>query len=166
MCVCGKLTNGASQIHYTPNECLMEGTFNVSLFHPLVQGIFVRGMRHRLCVPSARLPALLLAGEMVTRIYGTLKIIAFNAKDVVKQHHEISTQLQEWNIDMSLFSNTQLKNQERFSIQNYCFYRADLFRATEDVTAFRIRKDLPHSHAERPASLLFSRTYSGRHNIC
>jgi exonuclease III len=62
---------------------------------------------------------------MATKIHRPLKIIAFNANGIWRQHYELSKQLQDLNIDVALFSETHLKPHERFYIPNYHLYRTD-----------------------------------------
>jgi hypothetical protein len=60
---------------------------------------------------------------MLNRVHRPLKVIAFHANGILRQHYELGKQLQDLHIDVALFSETHLKPHERFSIQNYHFYR-------------------------------------------
>jgi hypothetical protein len=44
--------------------------------------------------------------QIANRIHKPLKIIAFNANGIQRQRYELSKQLQDWNIDVALFSET------------------------------------------------------------
>jgi hypothetical protein len=51
---------------------------------------------------------------MDSRIYRFLKVIAFNANGIGRQHHELCKQLQDLHIDLALFSETHIKPHGRF----------------------------------------------------
>jgi hypothetical protein len=67
--------------------------------------------------------------KLATRIHRTLKVIAFNANGIWRQHYELSKQLQDLHVDVALFSVTQLKPHERFFIPNYHFIEPTATRA-------------------------------------
>jgi hypothetical protein len=46
---------------------------------------------------------------MENRVYGPLKVIAFNTNGISKQRSELSKQLQDLHIDVALFSEKHLK---------------------------------------------------------
>jgi hypothetical protein len=47
---------------------------------------------------------LLEQNKMASRVHRPLKIIAFNANGIARQRHELSKQLQDFRIDVALFS--------------------------------------------------------------
>jgi hypothetical protein len=51
---------------------------------------------------------------MAARTHRPLRVIAFNADDILRQRGEISKQLQDLHTDADLLSETHLKPQERF----------------------------------------------------
>jgi hypothetical protein len=55
---------------------------------------------------------------MAARIHRPLKIIAFNANDILRRRYELSEQLQGL-VDVALLSETHPKPHERFFIPNY-----------------------------------------------
>jgi hypothetical protein len=63
---------------------------------------------------------------MANRVYRPLIVIAFNANGILRQRYELSKQLQDLCMDVTLFSETCLKPDERFSVQNCHYYRIDL----------------------------------------
>jgi hypothetical protein len=54
-----------------------------------------------------------------------LKVIALNEHCILRQHYELSKQLQDLHVDVAVFSEMQLKPRERFFIPNYNFYQTD-----------------------------------------
>jgi hypothetical protein len=50
---------------------------------------------------------------MANRVHRPLKVIAFNANGISRQHYELGKQLQDLRIDVALFSETHLKPHER-----------------------------------------------------
>jgi hypothetical protein len=50
-----------------------------------------------------------------------LKVLEFNANGIGRQRYELSKQLQDLNVEVVLFSETQLKYHERFIIPNFHF---------------------------------------------
>jgi hypothetical protein len=76
---------------------------------------------------------------MAPRFHTPLKVIVFNANGICRRHLELSKQLQDLRTDVSRLSETHLKPHERFSIQNYHFYRSDRFLG---------RKGVPHNHVD------------------
>jgi exonuclease III len=87
---------------------------------------------------------------MATRVHRPLKVIAFNANGIGRQRYELSKQLQDLNIDVTLFSETHLKLHERFYIPNYNFYQIDRHPGMKGGTAVAVRKGIPHSHVDLP----------------
>jgi hypothetical protein len=85
---------------------------------------------------------------MVTSVHRLLKVIAFNANGGWRQHCELRKQLQDLHIhvDVAVFSETHLKPHEGCIIPNYYFYRNDHFQRRKGVTAFAVRKGVPHNH--------------------
>jgi hypothetical protein len=55
---------------------------------------------------------------MANRVHRPLKFMAFNANGILKQLYELSKQLQDLHIYVALSSETHLKPNEMFSIQN------------------------------------------------
>jgi exonuclease III len=87
---------------------------------------------------------------MINRVHRPLKVIAFNVNDILRQRYELGKQLQDLHIDVALFSETHLKPQERFSIQNNYFYRNDRQPGRKGGSAVAVRKGIPHSHVDLP----------------
>jgi hypothetical protein len=63
----------------------------------------------------------------MTTVHRPLKIVALNANGIGRQAYEVRKQLQDLEIDMVLFSETQLKPHMRYYIPNY-----DIYRTTRD----------------------------------
>jgi hypothetical protein len=80
---------------------------------------------------------------MGSRFHRPLKVIAFNPNDILRQRYELGKQLQDLHIDVALFSETHLKHHERFSIQNYHFYRNDRQPGRKGGTAVAVKKGIP-----------------------
>jgi hypothetical protein len=76
---------------------------------------------------------------MAARFQMPLKVIAFNANGIWRRRYELSKQLQDIHIDVTLLSETHLKPHEGFFIPNYQFYLTDRFPG---------RKDTPHKHVD------------------
>jgi hypothetical protein len=76
---------------------------------------------------------------MAARFHMPLKVISFKANGIWGRHYELSKQLQDLHIDVSLLSETHLKPHETFFIPNYHFYRTDRFPG---------RKCIPHEHVD------------------
>jgi hypothetical protein len=70
---------------------------------------------------------------MAARIHTPLKVTAFNASGIWRQRFELSKQLQDLHIDMSLLTETYLKPHERFLIPNYHLYRTDRFPGRKGI---------------------------------
>jgi exonuclease III len=87
---------------------------------------------------------------MANRVHRPLKVIAFNANGILRQRYELSKQLQDLNIDVALFSETNLKTHERFNIQNYHIYRIDRHPGRKGGPAVAVRKGIPHSPIDLP----------------
>jgi hypothetical protein len=85
---------------------------------------------------------------MVNRVHRPLKVIAFNANGILRQRYELSKELQDLHIDVALFSETHLKPHERFSIQNYHFYRNDRKPGRKGGTAVAVKNSIPHNHVD------------------
>jgi hypothetical protein len=68
-----------------------------------------------------------------------LKVIAFNANGIWRRRYELSKQLQDLHVDLTLLSETRLKPRERFFIADYHFQRTDLLQG---------RKGIPHNHVD------------------
>jgi hypothetical protein len=51
---------------------------------------------------------------------------------------------------VALFSETHLKPHERFSIQNYHFYRNDRQSGRKGGTAVAVKKGIPQNHVDLP----------------
>jgi hypothetical protein len=79
-----------------------------------------------------------------------LKVIAFNANGITRQHYELIKQLQELHIDVALLSETYLKPHERYFIPNYRVYRTDYFPGRKGGTAVAVSKGFPHKYVELP----------------
>jgi exonuclease III len=88
---------------------------------------------------------------MAHTVHRSLKVIAFNANGIGRQRYELSKELQDLHIDVTLFSETRLEPHERFSIPNYHFYRTGRYLGRKDGTAVVVRKGIPHNHVELPA---------------
>jgi hypothetical protein len=85
---------------------------------------------------------------MAARAHRPLKVTAFNASGIWRQHYQLSKQLQDLHIhiDVALLSETHLKPHERFFITNYHFYWTDRFPGRKGGTAVTVRKGIPHNH--------------------
>jgi hypothetical protein len=68
----------------------------------------------------------------------------------LRQSYGLSKQLQNLHIDVAPFSESRLKHHERFSIQNYHFYRIDRHPGRKGGTGVAVRKGIPHSHVDLP----------------
>jgi hypothetical protein len=55
---------------------------------------------------------------MADGVHRLLKVIAFNANGIWRQHYQCSKQLQDLNIDVALLPETYLKPHEQFFIPN------------------------------------------------
>jgi hypothetical protein len=88
---------------------------------------------------------------MCSRVHRPLKILAFNAIGIGRQRHELSKQLQDFSIDVALFSETYLKHHEMFNTTNYHVYRMDQYPGRKGGTAIAVKKGIPHDHVELPA---------------
>jgi exonuclease III len=87
---------------------------------------------------------------MSTCVHGPLKIIAFNANGIWRQRYELSKQLRDLQIDVTLFSETHLKPLGRLFIPNYYFYRTDRHPGRKGGTAVAVRKGIPRNYVELP----------------
>jgi hypothetical protein len=87
---------------------------------------------------------------MAARVNRPLKVVAFNANGIARQHYEVSMQLQELHRDVALLSKIHLKPHEKFFIPNYRIYWTDRFPGRKDRTAVAVRKGIPHNHADLP----------------
>jgi exonuclease III len=85
---------------------------------------------------------------MASRVHRPLKIIAFNANGIARKCHELSKQLQDLRVDVSLFSETYPKTHERFFITNYHVYRTNRYPGRKGGTAVTVRKGIPHNHVD------------------
>jgi hypothetical protein len=89
--------------------------------------------------------------QNATRIYRPLKIIAFNANGIWKQHYELSKQLHDLHTDVTLFSATHLKPYERFYFPKYYLYRIDhRHPKRKGGTANAVRKGISHRQLDLP----------------
>jgi hypothetical protein len=86
---------------------------------------------------------------MATRVHRPLKVLAFNANGIGRQHCELSEQLQDLHADVVLYSETHLKPHERFFIPNFHFYRTDRYLGKKGRTD-AVRKGIPHNHVDVP----------------
>jgi exonuclease III len=77
---------------------------------------------------------------MANRVHRLFKVITFNANGILRQRYEFGKQLQDLHIDVALFSETQLKPHERYSIQNYHFYRNDRHPGRKGGIAVAVKK--------------------------
>jgi exonuclease III len=87
---------------------------------------------------------------MANRVHRPLKVIAFIANGILRQRYELSKQLQDLHIDVTLFSETHLKPHERFHLQNYHIYRNDHHPGIKGGTAVAVKKGIPHSPVHLP----------------
>jgi hypothetical protein len=76
---------------------------------------------------------------MAARVHRLLKIIPFNANGIWRWRYELSKQLQDLCIEVTLLSETHLKPHKRFFIPNYHFYQTDRFPE---------RKGMPHNFVD------------------
>jgi len=79
-----------------------------------------------------------------------LKVLAFNANGDGRQHFELSKQLQDHRIGVTLLWATHIKLHERFCIQNYSVYRTDRLPGLKGGTAFATRKGIPYNRTDLP----------------
>jgi exonuclease III len=77
---------------------------------------------------------------MANRVHRPLKVITFNANGILRQGYELGKQMQDLHIDVALFPETHLKPHERFSIQNYYFYRNDRQPGRNGGTVVAVKK--------------------------
>jgi hypothetical protein len=75
---------------------------------------------------------------MATRIHRPLKVIAFNVNGIKRQRYELSKQLQDLHIHVSLFSETLLQHYERIFISNYHIYRITATRTEKAELPLRL----------------------------
>jgi exonuclease III len=87
---------------------------------------------------------------MADTVHRPLKVTAFNANGIARQRHELSKKLQDLHIDVSLFSETQLKPYDRFHIQNYHFCRIDRHPERKGGTVVAVRKGISHIDVDLP----------------
>jgi hypothetical protein len=87
---------------------------------------------------------------MANRFYRPLRVIAFDANDIMRQRYELSKQLQDLHVDVALFSETHLKPYEKSFISNYLFYRTDHHPGRNGGTAVVVRRRVPHSYVDLP----------------
>jgi hypothetical protein len=87
---------------------------------------------------------------MNTRVERPLKVVAFNANGITRQHYEFSKQLQARSTDVAHLSETHLKPHEEFSIRNYHIYWNDRHPGAKGGTAVTVRKGVPHSYVDLP----------------
>jgi exonuclease III len=87
---------------------------------------------------------------MASRIRRPLNVIAFNTNGIKRQHYEFIKQLQDLHVDLALFSETHLKQHERFFIPNYHFYRTDRYPGRKGETALAVRKYIPQNQVDLP----------------
>jgi hypothetical protein len=87
---------------------------------------------------------------MTTRIHRPLKVIEFNANDIMKQCYELSKQLQDLHVAVALFSDTDLKSHERLFISNFHFYLTGHHPGRKGGTTFAVRSGVRHNHVELP----------------
>jgi hypothetical protein len=99
-----------------------------------------------------------LMKDNANRFHWALKVIAFNADGILMQRYELSKYLQKLHTDGTLFSETHLKHHERFSIQNYHFYRIDSHPGGKGGTIVAVRKGISHSHVDLPPLILVEAT--------
>jgi hypothetical protein len=98
---------------------------------------------------------------MFTRVHGPLKTIEFNANGILWQHYELSKQLQDLHINVSLLSEIYLNPHESFFIPNYHFYRTNRFPGRKGGTAVAVSNGIPH--ADLPPPPLVSVDAAGLH---
>jgi hypothetical protein len=67
--------------------------------------------------------------------------------------------MQDLHTNVALFSETNMKPQDRFFIPNSHFYRTDSFQGRNGVTTIAVRKDIPQTWGLAP--FLFSRSHRG-----
>jgi hypothetical protein len=80
---------------------------------------------------------------MATRIHRPLKVIAFNANGIGRQRYELSKQLQDLHVDVTLFSGTHLKPHERFLFQITMFIVLTATRAEKVELPLQSGKAFP-----------------------
>jgi hypothetical protein len=69
----------------------------------------------------------------------------------MKQRYNLSKQLQDLHVNVTLFSETHLKPHERYFISNYQFYRTDRHPGTKGGTAVAVRRGVPHNPVDIPS---------------
>jgi hypothetical protein len=85
---------------------------------------------------------------MPPTVHRPLKIIEFNANGTGRQAYEVRKQLQDLEIDMSVFSVTYLKPHLRFYIPNYYIYRTDHEDRNKGGAAIAVKKVIPQTCAD------------------
>jgi hypothetical protein len=88
--------------------------------------------------------------QLAARVHRPLRVLAFNANGIWRQHYELSKQLQDLHIDVGLLSEAYLKHHEKFFIQNYHFYWTNSFPGRKGGTVIAVRKGIPHNHVDLP----------------
>jgi hypothetical protein len=96
---------------------------------------------------------------MAARVHRPLKVTAFDANDIWRQHYELHKQLQHL-LDVALLSETHLKPHKSFFIPNYHFYWTDRFLGRKGGTTIAVRKGTP-PQPRRPAPAYFNRRNRG-----
>jgi exonuclease III len=90
---------------------------------------------------------------MDTRDHRPLKVLAFNANGIRRIRYELSKQLEDLHVDVALFSETQLKPNERIFIQNLNFYGTIRIPGRKGGTAAAVTEGIPQNHVGLPALL-------------
>jgi hypothetical protein len=87
---------------------------------------------------------------MAARVHRPPKVMAFNAKGIWRQRHELSKQLPDLHIDVAVLSEMHLKPHDWFFSPNYHFYQTDCFPGRKGRTAIAVRKSILHNHVDLP----------------
>jgi hypothetical protein len=70
---------------------------------------------------------------MAARVHRSLRVIAFNTNGIWRGRYELSKQLQDLYIDVSVLSETHLEPHVRFFIANYHFHGTGRFPGRKGI---------------------------------
>jgi hypothetical protein len=80
---------------------------------------------------------------MATRVHRLLKVIAFNANNIVRQLYDLSKQLEDLRVDVALFSETHLKLMRGSLFQISTFTEPTAIRAEKAELLLQLKKVFP-----------------------
>jgi hypothetical protein len=91
-----------------------------------------------------------LMKKMAAGVHRRLKVLAFNANGISRHRCELTKQLNDLHIDVTVLSETYRKPYDRFFIPDCQFYRTDRFPERKGQTTVAVRKGIPHNHVDLP----------------